>query len=101
MGRSPTTTPTNKKSSTNKNKKNLLTDASGFKAVAGAANGEEEDGLDGVGFKVAAEADNKVIDAAGVELLADFPDVAQEFFAADDASGVLGEVFEEVDFEVV
>ena len=67
-------------------------------AVAYAADGEEVDGLGGVGLEVAAEADDEVVDGAGVGIFVDVPDVFEEFFAGDGFVGMVEEVAEEVGF---
>jgi len=68
----------------------------GDEAVTDAADGEEVDGLGGVGFEVAAEADDEVVDGAGVGIFFDVPDVFEEFFAGNDLAGMVEEIAEEV-----
>jgi len=67
-------------------------------AVAYAADGEEVDGVGGVGLEVAAEADDEVVDGAGVGVFADVPDVFEDFLAGDDFAGAIDQVAEEVGF---
>ena len=70
----------------------------GDEAVTDAADGEEVDGFGGVRFEVAAEADEEVIDGAGVGVFVDAPDVFEELFAGDDLAGALEEVAKEIGF---
>jgi hypothetical protein len=65
-------------------------------AIADAADGEEVAGVCGVGFEVAAEADEEVVDGAGVGVLVDAPDVFEELFAGDDLVGALEKIAEEI-----
>ena len=68
----------------------------GEEAVADAADGEEMGGIGGVVFKVAAEADDEVVDGAGVGVFVDAPDLLEDVFAGDDLGGMGGEVAEQV-----
>ena len=56
------------------------------------------DGVGGIGFEVAAEADDEVVDGAGVGVFADVPDVFEDFFAGDNFIGAIDQVAEEVGF---
>src|ERR1039458_3824656 len=64
--------------------------------VGDAADGGEVDGVGGVVLDVAAEADDEVVDGAGVGVFADVPDLFEEGFAGDDLAGAVGEEAEEV-----
>ena len=68
----------------------------GEEAVADAADGGEVDGVGGVVLDVAAEADDEVVDGAGVGVFADAPDLFEDLLAGDDVAGAEGEVAEEV-----
>ena len=68
----------------------------GEEAVADAANGDEVLGVGGVVFDVAAEADDEVVDGAGVGILVDAPDLFEDLLAGDDLAFAFGEVAEEV-----
>src|SRR5208283_4247106 len=68
----------------------------GEEAVADAADGGEVGGDGGVVLDVAAEADDEVVDGAGVGVFADAPDVFEDLLAGDDLAGAEGEVAEEV-----
>ena len=64
----------------------------GDESVAYATDGEEMDGFGGIGFKVAAEANDEVVDGAGVGVFFDMPDVFKEFRTGDDLAGVVEQV---------
>jgi len=68
----------------------------GEKAVSDASDGGEVGRVGGVVFDVAAEADDEVVDGAGVSVFVDAPDVFEDGFARDDLAGAVGEVAEEV-----
>jgi hypothetical protein len=53
-------------------------------------------GVGGVVFDVAAEADDEVVDGAGVGVFVDAPDFFENLFAGDDLAFAVGEVAEEV-----
>src|SRR5579871_5541832 len=65
-------------------------------AVAYAADGDEVLGGGGVVFDVAAEADDEVVDGAGVGVFVDAPDLLEDVFTGDDLTLAVGEVAEEV-----
>ena len=52
----------------------------------------------GIIFDVAAEADDEVVDGAGVGVFVDAPDFFEDVFAGDDLAFVGGEVTEEIGF---
>ena len=70
----------------------------GEEAVADAADGGEVAGVGGVVLDVAAEADDEVVDGAGVGVFVDAPDVFEDLLAGDDLAVAVGEVAEEVGF---
>ena len=55
-------------------------------------------GVGGVVFDVAAEADDEVVDGAGVGVFVDAPDLFEDVLAGDDLAFAVGEVAEEVGF---
>ena len=70
----------------------------GEETVTDAADSEQVDGLGGIGFEVAAEADDEVVDGAGVGVFFDVPDILEELGAGDDLAGVVQEIAQEVGF---
>lgn len=68
----------------------------GDEAVADAADGGEMAGLAGVVFDVATEADDEVIDGAGVSVFVNAPDLFEDLFAGDDLGGAVGEIAKEI-----
>src|SRR5260370_22532125 len=72
----------------------------GEEAVADAADGDEVLGVGGIVFNVAAEADDEVVDGAGVGVLVGAPDLFEDLFAGDDLAFAFGEVAVEGGFPV-
>jgi len=70
----------------------------GDEAVADAADGCEMLRVGGVVFDIAAEADDEVVDGAGVGVFVDAPDLFENVFAGNDFTFAVGEVAEEVGF---
>lgn len=70
----------------------------GEEAIADPPDGNEVDGVGGVVLDVASEADDEVIDGAGVRILVDTPDLFEDVLAGDDLTFVFGKVAEEVGF---
>ena len=68
----------------------------GEETVTDTANSKEMLGAGGVVFDVAAQADDEVVDRAGVGVFVDAPDLFEDLFAGDDLAFALGEVAEEV-----
>src|SRR5215469_4885361 len=64
--------------------------------VANAADGDEVLRVGGVVFDVAAEADDEVVDGAGVGVFVDTPDLLEDLFAGDDLAFTVGEVTKEI-----
>src|SRR5260370_3841608 len=70
----------------------------GEETVADAADGDQVLGVGGVVFDVTAEADDEVVDGAGVGVFVDAPDLFEDLLAGDDLAFAFGEVAEEVGF---
>ena len=68
----------------------------GEEAVADAADGGEVLGVGGVVLDVAAEADDEVVDGAGVGVGVDSPDLLEDVGAGDDLALAVGEEAEQV-----
>lgn len=66
----------------------------GEEAVADAADGEQVGGFGGVVFDITAQADDEVVDGAGVGVLVDAPDVFEDGGSRDDLAFAIGEIAE-------
>ncbi len=55
-------------------------------------------GLGGVGFEVATEANDEVVDGAGVGVFFDVPDIFEQLGAGDDLVGVIEKIAQEIGF---
>src|SRR5579862_2233262 len=66
--------------------------------VAEATNGEEITRLGGLGFDVAAEAHNEVVNGAGVGVFEEVPDILKNGFAGDGFAAIADEVAEKFAF---
>jgi hypothetical protein len=68
----------------------------GEEAVADAAYGDEVVGVRGIIFDVTPQADDEVVDGAGISVFVDAPDLFKNLLAGDDLAFAFGEVAKEV-----